>query len=350
MLPRMKRRPLGRTGLTVPELTLGTMTWGSQNTEAEGHEQMDYAIDHGIDFFDTAELYAVPPSPDTQGFTETYIGNWFKKTGKRDKVILASKVAGNGLPWIRGGGGLSPADIEAAVEGSLKRLQTDYIDLYQMHWPNRANYKFGNNGVDWSENDYARERDTIHNCLITFDKLIKAGKIRHIGLSNDTSWGVMQHIREAEQNGLPRIASIQNEYSLMYRRFDTDTGEVAVAEDVGLLTYSSLAGGVISGKYLDGKRPEGARYTVSHRNMHRVTSGGVDAAVRAYIDLAKKYDMDVCQMALAWCLTRPFVTSVILGATSMEQLKSDMKAADLTLPPELLAEIDETHMKHAMPF
>lgn len=346
----MKTRPLGRTGLSVTELCLGTMTWGHQNTEAEAHEQMDYAIDHGINFFDTAELYAVPPSPETQGKTEEYIGTWFKKTGSRDKVILASKVAGVGLPWIREGAPISAKGIKEAVEGNLRRLQTDYIDLYQLHWPNRDTYKFGNHAVEWTQNAYAAERENIHNCLIALNDLVKEGKLRHFGLSNDTAWGLMQHVREAEQYNLPRVASVQNEYSLMWRWNDKDVAEVCVAEDIAYLTYSSLAGGVLSGKYLDGKRPSGARYSISQRNMHRVTSDGVDAAVRDYIALAKKYNVDVCQMALAWCLTRPFVTSVILGATSMDQLKSDIAAEQMILPSEMLAEIDVLYARHAMPF
>lgn len=344
----MKQRPLGRTGLNVSEICLGTMTWGAQNSEAEAHEQMDYAITQGINFFDTAELYAVPPSPETQGLTETYIGNWFKKTGQRDKVILASKVAGAGLPWIRGGGGMSAADINAAIEGSLQRLQTDHIDLYQLHWPNRPTYKWGNDfSVDWSKNDYEAARANIHECLKALDGLVKAGKVRHIGLSNDTSWGISQFIKESEKHGFPRVASVQNEYCYFYRWFDKDTAEVSVAEDVGLLVYSALGGGVISGKYLDGQRPQGARYSTNHRNMHRVTTPGVDDAVRAYMALAQKHGLDVCQMAIAWCLSRPFVTSVIIGSTKMEQLKTDIAAHEVTLSEDVLKDIDALYRQYA---
>jgi aryl-alcohol dehydrogenase-like predicted oxidoreductase len=342
----MKYNKLGRTGLNVSEICLGTMTWGCQNTEAEAHEQMDYAIDQGVNFFDTAELYAVPPAPETQGKTEEFIGTWFKKTGHRDKIILASKVAGAGMPWIRGGDKLSRQAIETAVEGSLTRLQTDHIDLYQLHWPNRPTYRFGNHSVDWHLTDYDKEKASIIECLEALDGLVKAGKVRHIGLSNDTSWGVMTFVNEAEKRGLSRVASIQNEYSLLWRWFDKDLAETAAAEDVGLLAYSSLVAGAISGKYLDGARPAGTRWAIDSRVMHRDTPES-QAAIRDYIALAQKHGLDVCQMALAWCLTRPFMTSVIIGATKMDQLKTDIAAKDVQLSQEVLDEIETLYRKHA---
>jgi len=345
----VKKNQLGRTDIKVTEICLGTMTWGCQNTEDQGHEQMDYAFDQGINFFDTAELYAVPPEPHTQGKTEKFIGTWFEKTGKREHIILASKMAGKGLPWIRLGGDIAAKNVEKAIDGSLKRLKTDYIDLYQLHWPNRDCYKFGNHGVNWTKNDYDQEREMIESTLCALDEQIKLGKIRHYGLSNDTSWGMMQWVRAAEKNNMPRPVSVQNEYSILNRWFDKDTAEVSVAEDIGLLSYSPLAGGAISGKYLDGARPKGSRYAMSQRNAHRVEPQ-VDVAVRAYIDVAKKHGLDVCQMALAWCINRPFMTSTIIGATTMEQLKTNIDAHKIELSKEVLADIEAAYQQHAFPF
>lgn len=325
------------------------MTWGNQNTESEAHAQMDYALDQGIDFFDTAELYAVPPSAETQGLTEKYIGTWFKDRGTRSKVMLASKVAGPGLPWIRGSEKLSRAAMDRAIEGSLKRLQTDYIDLYQIHWPNRPTYRMANYGVNWHATDYAAEKATIVECLEAADALVKAGKIRYLGLSNDTAWGVMTFLNEAERRQLPRIVSVQNEYSLMCRWYDKDLAEIHAAEGVGLLGYSALVAGSISGKYLNGARPIGARWSIDNRVNHRDTAAA-HAATRAYMDVAKKHGLDVCQMALAWAMTRPFMTSVILGATSLETLKADIAAKDLKLSPECMADIEATYRQHPMPF
>ena len=345
----MKYRKLGRTSLDVSAICLGTMTWGNQNSEAEGHEQMDYALERGINFFDTAEMYAVPPSPQTCGRTEEIIGTWFAARKNRSKVILATKIAGPGISWIRNGQNrIDRKNILAAVEGSLTRLQTDYIDLYQLHWPNRGSYHFARYW-DYAPNfDAAEAQQNFLEVLQTFDELIKAGKIRHVGLSNETVWGTAEWLRLASQHNLPRMASIQNEYSLICRRFDHDMAELALAEDCGLLAWSPLARGILSGKYLGGARPPGARLTITPTE-HRDTPQ-CEAAVRGYIDVAKKHGLDVCQMALAFVHAKPFVTSTIIGATNMQQLKTDIDAFDLTLSDAVLADIEKVRRDWPVPY
>jgi aryl-alcohol dehydrogenase-like predicted oxidoreductase len=336
----MEYRKLGRTGLDVSLICLGTMTWGNQNTEADGHEQMDYAVTQGINFFDTAEMYAVPPSARTFGKTEEIIGTWFKARKNRDKIILASKIAGPGLPWIRGGDFLiDRKNILAALEGSLKRLQTDYIDLYQLHWPNREDYHWGKSWDFKAIDDAKAETENFLEVLQTLDECIKAGKIRHIGLSNESAWGTMQYLKIAEENNLPRMVSIQNEFSLLCRIFEPDLSEIAMFEDIGLLAWSPLAGGMISGKYLGGARPKGTRWSMDTRPNFRDTKQG-NAAVKAYIDVAKKHGLDVCQMALAFVNAQPFVTANIIGATSMEQLKTDIASIDVKLSADVLRDIE----------
>jgi len=341
----MKFNRLGRTDIEVSEICLGTMTWGRQNSEAEAHAQMDHALDRGINFFDTAELYAVPPNPETQGLTETYIGTWFNKTGNRDKVVLASKVAGGGTRWIRGGAPVDGPNIREAVEASLKRLQTDHIDLYQVHWPRRGHYHFENS---WTYNPYGQDRQSvlpnILEVLDTFGELVSEGKIRHVGLSNETAWGTMQYLRLAQENNLPRIVSIQNEYNFLRRYYDMDLAELAHHEDVGLLAFSPLASGAISGKYLGGVIPPGTRGELQggvYRNNELT-----EPAIREYIKLAEAHGLDVCQMAIAFCLTKPFMTSVIIGATSMDQLKTDIAAADLALNEEVLDGIHDIFVRY----
>ena len=344
----MQVRKLGRTGLDVSLICLGTMTWGRQNTEAEGHEQMDYALDQGVNFFDTAEMYAVPPNPDTYGKTEEIIGTWFAKNGNRDKVILASKIAGPALPWIRGGDyKIDRKNILEAVEGSLKRLQSDYIDLYQLHWPNRGSYHFSQHFDYAPKFEAEAEEANFIEVLETMDELIKVGKIRHVGLSNESAWGTMKWLRLSEERGLPRMASIQNEYSLICRLYDTDMQELSMAEECGLLAWSPLGGGMLSGKYLDGARPKGSRWDIDERFLHRDTRDS-DDAVRAYIAVAEKHGLDVCQMALAFVNSRPFLTSNIIGATSMKQLKMNIASVDLTLPDEVMAEIDVINRRYPM--
>ncbi len=347
----MQYRKLGRTGLEVSLIGLGTMTWGNQNTLAEGHAQMDYALDQGVNFWDTAEMYAVPPSPETYGKTEEIIGHWFAAhKARRGEVILASKIAGPGLPWVRGGKAfVDRKNIVEAVEGSLKRLQTDYIDLYQIHWPNRGSNSFQQHW-DWSPRfDAAAVEANFIEVLEVFDSLIKAGKIRHVGLSNETAWGAAKWLELSKAHGLPRMASIQNEYSLLDRRFEFDLQEVALAEDCGLLAWSPLCRGILSGKYLGGKRPAGARVTIETRPEKRMTPQ-CDAAVKAYIGVAEKHGLDVCQMALAFVNTKPFVTSTLIGATNMEQLKTNIAAVDLALDADVIADIEAVRRDYPVPY
>jgi aryl-alcohol dehydrogenase-like predicted oxidoreductase len=346
----MEYRILGRTDLEVSLIGLGTMTWGRQNSEAEGHEQMDYALAQGINFFDTAEMYAVPPSPDTYGRTESIIGTWFAKNKNRDKVILASKIAGPGLSWVRGGKEkIDRKNIHAAVDASLKRLQTGYIDLYQLHWPNREDYHFGNY---WNYLPRFNTEETEENFLDTLEGLndmVKAGKIRYAGLSNETAWGTMKYLDLAAKHGLPRMQSIQNEYSLICRRFDHDLSEIAIHEDVGLLAWSPLCRGILSGKYLDGARPPGARLSIDTRQEHR-DSPQTTAAVRSYIDVAKKHGLDVCQMAIAFVNSKPFTTSTLIGATTMAQLKNNIAAIDLKLSDDVFADIEKIRRINPVPY
>lgn len=341
----MKLKPLGRTDLRVTEICLGTMTWGSQNTEAEGHAQIDMALDAGINFMDTAEIYAVPRSPETSGRTEEIIGNWFKKTGKRDQWILASKVAGGPVDFIRNGTRTSGKTLREAFEASLRRLQTDYIDLYQIHWAGRGSYNFdGSWTYQPHKQDTADALANIEDMLETLGALVKEGKLGHVGVSNETTWGMAQWLRIAEARGLPRIVSVQNEYNLLRRHFDLDLAELSHHEDVGLLAYSPLAGGLITGKYFDGQMPKGSRgdYQKSFWRLNEQS----EAAGKQYLALAERHGLDVSQMAIAFALTRPFMTSVIIGATSTAQLANAIAAHKVALSPELIAEIDAIHRRY----
>ena len=344
----MKLKPLGRTDLRVTELCLGTMTWGSQNTEAEGHAQIDMALEAGLNFMDTAEIYAVPRSPETSGRTEEIIGNWFRRNGKRDRWILASKVAGGPVDFIRNGTRTDGKTLRQAFEASLKRLQTDYIDLYQIHWAGRGSYNFENS---WTYEPHRQDRadavDNIADMLETLGDLVKEGKLRHVGVSNETAWGIMQFLAIAEARGLPRLVSVQNEYSLLRRHFDLDLAEVSHHEDVGLLAYSALGTGLLTGKYLDGRIPPGSRADYQ-KGMWRLNPQS-DAATRLYVELAARHGIDPAQMAIAFTLTRPFVTAVILGATSTAQLANAIAASELTLSPEILEEIEAIHRRYPRP-
>jgi len=346
----MEYRKLGRTDLDISLIGLGTMTWGAQNTQDQGFEQMDYALEQGINFFDTAEMYAVPPTAETYGKTETIIGNWFATRKNRDKVILASKIAGPGLPWIRDGNNIiDKKNIQFAIESSLKRLQTDYIDLYQLHWPNRGSYHFGQSW-DYAPNFNAKaEEDNFLEVLHTMQTLITEGKIRNIGLSNETAWGMTKWLQLAEQNNLPRMASIQNEYSLLCRYFEPDLSEIALHEDCGLLAWSPLSRGAISGKYLDGAFPEGARLSLDTRNDHR-DHPQTDQATKKYIQLANEHGLDVCQMALAFVNSRPFISSTLIGATTMEQLTSNIASIELKLTDEVFEGIAKIRRDHPVPY
>lgn len=346
----MKYNPLGRTGISVSEICLGTMTWGSQNNEQEAHAQLDYALSRGVNFIDTAELYPTTPlSPETCGDTERFIGSWLKARGGRDRVVLASKVAGPGRPYIRGGEPMSRAGILTALDGSLSRLKTDYIDLYQLHWPNRGHYHFRNAWrYDPSKQDRERAAAELLEALEAVGDLLKAGKVRALGLSNETAWGTMRLLNLAGERGLPRVASIQNEYNLLCRTFDLDLAELSHHEDVGLLAYSPLAAGLLSGKYLDGARPQGSRLT-RNADLGGRYQPHQEPAVRAYVELARENGLDPAAMALAFCLTRPFTTSVIIGATSMAQLKTDIDAAGLTLSADVLNGIGRIHRLYPAP-
>jgi aryl-alcohol dehydrogenase-like predicted oxidoreductase len=343
-------RKLGTTNLEVSALTLGTMTWGRQNTEEEGHAQMDMALEHGINFFDTAEMYAVPPTPDTYGKTETYIGNWFAKKKNRHSVILASKIAGVGLRWIRGGEGIDRKNLIIALDESLRRLQTDYIDLYQLHWPNRGSYHFGQ-FYNYNPNPEATQSvlENFEEVLQTLQEFVQKGKVRHVGLSNETAWGVMQYLKLSSEKNYPRMVSIQNEYSLLYRLFEPDLSEIALREKIGLLAWSPLATGMLSGKYANGKIPQGTRWTILRKHNQRNTKQA-HGAVDAYTGVAQKHGLNPVQMALAFVTSRPFVTSNIIGATSTEQLKVNLDSIHVTLSPEVLADIDSVRRDYPIPF
>ena len=347
----MQMKPLGRTGLKVSALCLGSMTWGSQNTIEEGHQQIDRSLDAGINFIDTAEMYPVNPvQAETIGRTEHIIGRWFERHGRRSEFILATKHSGEGLRHVRDGAPISSKTIPQAVEGSLRRLRTDYIDLYQFHWPNRGSYMFRKN---WRYDPSSQNRDEtlahMEDALEALQKEVDRGTIRHFGLSNESAWGTAQWLRLAEEKGLPRVASVQNEYSLLCRLYDTDMAELSVNEDVGLLAFSPLAAGLLTGKYQDGEVPEGSRMSLNENLSGRKTDRAFKA-VDAYLRIAAKYDLDPVRMALAWCVTRPFVCSAIFGATSMAQLERALGANEVQLSDDVLAEIDAVHRAIPMPY
>jgi aryl-alcohol dehydrogenase-like predicted oxidoreductase len=344
----MEHRRLGDTDLTVSAICLGTMTFGEQNTPAEAHAQLDLALERGVNFIDTAEIYPVPPRQATYGETERIIGSWLKDRGVRDRVVLATKVAGRAdwLPHIRDGEPrLNRAHMEAALDASLQRLGTDHVDLYQLHWPDRNTNYFGDLGyVHKPEDDPVPVAETL-GVLADF---VKAGKVRHVGLSNETPWGVMAFLGAAERLGLPRVVSVQNPYSLLNRTFEVGCAEVAIRERVGLLAYSPLAFGMLTGKYEKGARPAGARLTRFDR-FQRYSGPGGRAATTAYVELARRHGLEPAAMALAFVHRQPFLTSTIVGATSVAQLEADLATADLKLSDDLLEGIEAIHKRHPNP-
>jgi aryl-alcohol dehydrogenase-like predicted oxidoreductase len=344
----MEYRALGRSGLKVSAVCLGTMTWGEQNSEAEGHRQMDLALDRGVQFWDTAEMYPVAPRKETYGRTEEIIGSWFASRKQRDKVIVATKAVGPGerFKHVRDGNPKhNRKHLLEAVDNSLKRLQTDYIDLYQLHWPDRSVNTFGTLGY---RPDPKEEMTPIEETLGVLAQIVRSGKVRHIGVSNETPWGLMRYLAMAEAGHGPRMVSIQNPYSLLNRTFEHGLAEIAHREDVGLLAYAPAAAGALSGKYLNGARPAGARITLWPQNTRYFTPAGQEATA-AYVALAKEHGLDPVRMATAFVLSRPFVTAAIVGATTLPQLENQLAALDTRLAPEVLAAIETIHARHTYP-
>ena len=348
----LEMRKLGRTGIDVSSICLGTMTWGQQNTEAEGHAQLDHAIARGINFIDTAEIYSIPPKAETQGSTERIIGTWLAARGSRDKLVIATKVSGrSGSDWLRPdgkGARLDEANIRFAVEQSLRRLRTDYIDLYQLHWPDRRIGLFGDGGTVFTGLPNPDDAIPIENTLGVLEQLVAEGKIRHIGLSNETAWGVSRFLHLSSTGCGPRIASIQNVYNLLSRTFEIGLAEMALREQVGLLAYSPLAQGYLSGKYQRGARPPGARTTLFERGQ-RYEKPGVEAAIDAYLALATEAGLDPVHMSLAFVTSRPFVTSNIIGATSLEQLDACLGSLEVEISPKVEQRINAIHQVHQNP-
>ncbi|MEM7242896.1 MAG: aldo/keto reductase [Pseudomonadota bacterium] len=347
----MDYRTLGTSDLNVSHLCLGSMTWGTQNTEAEGHAQIDLALDHGVNFIDTAEMYPVnPTSAETQGDSERILGTWIEKSGRRKDIVLATKICGAGYGVVRGGAPISSKTLAEAVDGSLQRLKTDYIDLYQLHWPNRGSFQF-RQYWNYDPSHQVKEDNIAHmeDVLGAMGDLVKAGKIRHIGLSNESAWGVTQWCRVAEENNLPRMVTIQNEYSLMYRLGDTDLAEACHNEKVDMICYSPLVTGMITGKYLDGQVPAKSRGELSPGLFGRLAPRS-DAAVRAYMEVAEEHGLDIVHLALAFAASRPFMGSVIFGARADGQLERILDAHDVTLSKEVFRDIDKAHRAHPMPF
>lgn len=344
----MKFRTLGRTGIKVSAICLGTMTFGSQNDEAEGHAQLDLARDRDINFIDTAEMYPYPRHSDTYGLTEQIVGSWLKGRRDRDQIVLATKVSGPGMVSnIRPGRiRLDRRNITMALEASLRRLQTDYIDLYQLHWPDRAVNSFGRLGISKLEDD--EDTVPIEETLDVLDDLVKAGKVRHVGVSNETPWGVMRYLALAEKRGWPRIQSIQNPYNLLNRSFEVGLAEIGLREEVGLLAYSPLGMATLTGKYMRGARPEGARLTMFPQAQRYLTPSGIKAAEK-YVMLARQHGLKPEQMAIAFTLQQQFTTASIIGATSLEQLVSNIDSINVTLSAAVLDEIERIHQEHTYP-
>ena len=342
----MNYKKLGNTDLDVSTICLGTMTWGEQNTQKEGFEQMDYALDQGVNFWDTAELYAVPPRKETYGHTEIIIGNWFEKTKKRDQVILASKVAGPARNYLRNGeNSFTGPNLESALENSLKRLKTDYIDLYQLHWPERNVNNFGRLNYTHKENNWNQFEDILGE----LNKYIDKGKIRYVGLSNETPWGVLNYLKISKEKNLPRMMSIQNPYSLLNRSYEIGLSEVSIREEIGCLAYSPLASGYLTGKYRNNNFPKGSRMERDFDFWTRYRKPNTEKAIELYYEISNKYELDMSQMSLKFCEIQDFMTSVIIGATTMEQLKTNIESVNINLTNDVIKEINNVQTIYPNP-
>ncbi len=342
----MNYKKLGNTDLNVSTICLGTMTWGEQNTQNEAFDQMNYSLDNGVNFWDTAELYAVPPKAETYGHTETIIGNWFEKTKKRKDVILASKVGGPSRKYMRNGeNSFTGKNLEDALHGSLKRLKTDYIDLYQLHWPERNVNNFGRLGYEHKENEWNKFEDVLEN----LKKFIEDGKIRYVGLSNETPWGVMNYLQLSRDKDLPRMMSIQNPYSLLNRSYEVGLAEVSIRENIGCLSYSPLASGYLTGKYRNKQFPKGSRMERDFDFWTRYRKPNMEEAVEDYYKISQKFNLDMSQMSIKFCEVQDFMTSVIIGATTMEQLKTNVESVKVNLDSEVIKEINNVQKKYPNP-
>ena len=342
----MNYKKLGNTDINVSTICLGTMTWGEQNTQSEAFEQMNYSLENGVNFWDTAELYAVPPKAETYGHTETIIGNWFEETKKRKDIILASKVGGPSRKYIRNGeNSFTGKNLEDALHGSLKRLKTDYIDLYQLHWPERNVNNFGKLGYEHKENDWNKFEDVLEN----LKKFIEQGKIRYVGLSNETPWGVMNYLQLAKDKALPRMMAIQNPYSLLNRSYEVGLAEVSIRENIGCLAYSPLASGYLSGKYRNKQFPKGSRMERDFDFWTRYRKPNMENAVEDYYKISQKFELDMSQMSIKFCEVQDFMTSVIIGATTMEQLKTNVESVKVNLDSEVIKEINNVQKKYPNP-
>mgnify|MGYP001428242875 CR=1 FL=1 len=343
----MNYKKLGNTEIKVSTICLGTMTWGEQNNIQEGFEQMDYALEQGINFFDTAELYAIPPKKETYGKTEEIIGSWLKEKNNRSKIILATKISGPGLSWIRGGGNqYDEKNLNKAVEGSLKRLNTDYIDLYQLHWPERKTNYFGKLGYEHKDENVWNNFEEILNSL---DKIIKSGKVRYVGLSNESAWGLSKYLEISKSKNLPKMMSVQNPYNLLNRTYEIGLAEISIREKSGLLAYSPLASGILSGKYRNGALPEGSRMKLFGDRFPRYKTKNATNAVEEYYKISTNHNLNLAQMSLKFCELQPFITSVIIGATSMEQLKTDIESVNVELSDEVIKEINKIQEMYQNP-
>jgi aryl-alcohol dehydrogenase-like predicted oxidoreductase len=350
----MQYKKLGSSDISVSNICLGTMTWGVQNTQQDANEQIDYALAQGVNFLDTAEMYAIPPAPETYGKTEEILGNWIaSNTDKREDIVVATKIAGPGMDWIRGGSEINGQSVLKAIDASLERLQTDYIDFYQLHWPNRDTPHFGKHWpgtVTFSKMDRQKQSEGMLDILEALSSCMKAGKIRHFGLSDDTTWGINEYLRLSEKYSLPKPVSIQNEFSLVKATDWPYLIENCVHEDIAYLPWSPLGSGMLSGKYLNGARPEGSRWTLVQRQGLFRDNELSNQAVQAYVDLAKQLDVTPSQLALAWCKQVDGVTSTIIGATTMSQLKENVEAFDIELDENTLNDVGEILKRYPMPF